>query len=291
MKKIVFFLITCLLYFSCSTASQKQQIKTSTSNRKIERVDSFKSCDDKLRELIVSSANFENPFKNQLKAKITEKNDEIFTIELYVEDSGVNSINTVGWIKLNTHEQSLIDITNDPDDGILLQYNKDLYNDYITRCLHINSDGKLIRQNDINYCKLPFDFNDYYNSGNTDKVNRIYPTYTYNPKDNLSKLVKRYFGVEYSYNEYLYLPPINSEQPIILCNTETDIETYDLVIVESNRIKSSLTIGHMDGNEIIDFTISSDYLITLYKYQDATVKRKKWKTFRFNKNGIFYEIP
>ena len=97
--------------------------------------------------------------------------------------------------------------------------------------------------------------------------------------------------MEYSYNEYLYLPPINSEQPIILCNTETDIETYDLVIVESNRIKSSLTIGHMDGNEIIDFTISSDYLITLYKYQDATVKRKKWKTFRINKSGIFYEIP
>ena len=47
----------------------------------------------------------------------------------------------------------------------------------------------------------------------------------------------------------------------------------------------------MDGNEIIDFTISSDYLITLYKYQDATVKRKKWKTFRINKSGIFYEIP
>lgn len=149
MKKIVFFLITCLLYFSCNTASQKQQIKTSTSNRKIERVDSFKSCDDKLRELIVSSVNFENPFKTHLKAKVTEKDDEIFTIELYVEDSGVNSINTVGWIKLNTDEQSLIDITNDPDDGILLQYNKDLYNDYITRCLHINSDGKLIRQNDI----------------------------------------------------------------------------------------------------------------------------------------------
>ena len=62
------------------------------------------------------------------------------------------------------------------------------------------------------------------------------------------------------------------------------------MIVESNRIKSSLTIGRMDGNEIIDFTISSDYLITLYKYQDTTVKRKKWKTFRINENGIFYEI-
>ena len=62
------------------------------------------------------------------------------------------------------------------------------------------------------------------------------------------------------------------------------------MIVESNRIKSSLTIGRMDGNEIIDFTISSNYLITLYKYQDTTVKRKKWKTFRINENGIFYEI-
>ena len=96
MGKIFFALCTCLLYFSCNAVSPKRQIKTSTSNSKIKRVDSFKSCDDKLRELIVSSANFENPFKNQLKAKITEKNDEIFTIELYVEDSGVNSINTVG---------------------------------------------------------------------------------------------------------------------------------------------------------------------------------------------------
>ena len=67
-----------------------------------------------------------------------------------------------------------------------------------------------------------------------------------------------------------YLPKIKDYQPMILCNTDSDIESYDLVVLSGNKVISSLEIGLMDGESITQFNISKDYIISLYKRKNTS---------------------
>ena len=94
-------------------------------------------CNTRLKQLIVTCPNFKNPFQKELSARIEKSEGEVYTIELFVKSSGESSTNSVGWVVLNVKNQTLIDITYDADDGIVLKYNKALYDSYLIDCLKI----------------------------------------------------------------------------------------------------------------------------------------------------------
>lgn len=94
-------------------------------------------CNSMLKQLIVTCPNFKNPFQKELSARIEKNEGEVYTIELFVKSSGENSANPVGWVLLNVKNHTLTDITYDPDDGVVLKYNKALYDSYLMDCLKI----------------------------------------------------------------------------------------------------------------------------------------------------------
>lgn len=94
-------------------------------------------CNAKLKQLIITCPNFKNPFQKELSARIEKNEGEIYTIELFVKSTGENNTNPVGWVKLNVKNHTLTDITFDPDDGVVLKYNKTLYDSYLADCLKI----------------------------------------------------------------------------------------------------------------------------------------------------------
>lgn len=120
---------------SCSSNSRKMAVPVSHEKQK-DRLDSV-SCDERLKLLIVSCSNYKTPFdKHNLHAEIDgEQADGVYRIRLFVYDSGVNSTNTVGWVVMNTKENTLKDITNDADSPVILNYNQAAYTYYVEHCL------------------------------------------------------------------------------------------------------------------------------------------------------------
>lgn len=204
------------------------------------------SCTHKLVQLITSSRNFSNPFKEKLSAEISQEGDTpCYNIELFVSDEGENSRNTVGWVKLDTSNNTLTDITNDPDDGKRLEYNEALYNDYIGKCLGIKNTLMTMQNQQPSYCNLPFSFDDYYEAMFSDPTSAAkYPKHSFTNECAIYQLLRG----KYQPSEYMYLPPVNQYQVIILCNTDTDIETYDLIVADKDRVLSSLQVGKMNGH-------------------------------------------
>jgi len=88
------------------------------------------SCDEKLKSLITTCSNLGNPFKDKLLARIDSKENNVYSIQLYVKDSGENSENVVGSIRLNLNNNTLVDITFDDQNGTPLKYNKELFDSH-----------------------------------------------------------------------------------------------------------------------------------------------------------------
>lgn len=280
-------IILCCLLVSClgaADSNKKKNVETCVVNNI-----ATDSCAEKLRELIVTSTNFQSPFKDKLSVEISKANDNIYEIRLYVYDSGENTENTVGWIQLNIENNSLIDITNDPEDGIPLQYNKRLYSEYLYSCLSKGSMHKTVEcpveQKALRTCSLPFDFDEYYNMryilSEEKKCDELYPAYLYDAQEPIAKII----GSRYNPTEYMCLPDWNNYQIVILCNTESDIETYDMLVISKGEILSSLEVGRMGEQGILDFDISKEYLITLYKRNSTDVLRKQYESYQIDSNG------
>jgi len=289
MNKYLIIILTLLFFNSClgktnSQSKDKQEISASQSL-------SIDECSAKLKTLIVTSVNFDNPFKKELSTRINKDDDinHTYTIELYVYDSGKNSENTVGWIKLDIKNNLLIDITKDPDEGTILQYDQKLYDEYLLKCLDLKASIKKVEQTNKNkelkLCTLPFDFDEYYNacynSSNVDKCKQNYPKYLFSEESSIARIIKD----KYNPLEYMFLPSIHGYQVVILCNTGTDVETYNLLVIDNNQIISSLEIGKISETSIMDFNISEDYFITLYKRKPGEDNRVKWELFKIDDSG------
>jgi len=252
------------------------------------------NCAERLKTLIATSVNFNNPFKKELSAAISENTGNNYTIQLYVYDSGENSKNTVGWITLDAANNLLADITDDPGGGVVLRYNPALFNEYLSDCLNIKTpalkNNRTAGNEKLKTGVLPFDFDEYYgacyNFPHTDKCEENYPIYTLSQASRLSKIIKN----TYAAAEYMYLPEIQNYQVVVLFNTETDIETYVLLVIDKDKIISSLEIGKMSETSIMDFNISKDYLITLYTRKSDKDKREKWKSFKIDSGGKIIKI-
>lgn len=289
MKNIYLFIFLCL-FFSCNgqtaNSKSKDSIKVTSQNESIAE----NSCDEKLKSLIATCSNLDNPFKERLLVEIENVQNDIYTIRLYVKDTGVNSENTVGTILLNLENRSLVDITYDMQNGTNLKYDKELFDSYVSDCLgkNLTQNGQITNfdLNDVQICNLPFDFNDFFNmcypDEDNEKCKERYPMYSFDKDNSLTMLLKQN---KYDLpNEYIFLPNVNKIiHPVILCYTESDVNRYVIITIIEKRIISHLEIGRMDGKETIWFNIDKKSTIDLYRGDE----KNPWKTFKMADNGMF----
>lgn len=200
---------------------------------------------------------------------------------------------TIAWLSLNPNKLKLYNTTADPDNPIELNFDKNIIlneNDIFSSCQIVKKNKKIVSNTPIKYSKLPIDFDEYYeacvNPYDSISCNNNYPKYPFSEDDNIAEV----FGKKYNPSSYMYLPKLNNYQPIILCNTDTDVESYQLIISNGHTIISSLEIGLMDGESITQFTISKDYKINLYKRKNSSEKNVFFKSYSIDKNGIIIEI-
>ena len=95
------------------------------------------SCEEKLRQLVLSCTNFKTPFdRKSMHAEVEEERENgVYVIRLFAYSDGENSTSTQGWIVLDTEKRLLKDITYDPDAPVILNYDKEKYKDYVVVCL------------------------------------------------------------------------------------------------------------------------------------------------------------
>jgi len=292
-RKIVVLAVSLIL-FSCKDS------KVQESNNKIKGVENTKlTCEDVVYK-IVKSSNLELRGQKDFLTQIDRIEGDNITIHVYIEnniseDPKTKQIveSTIAWLSLNVKDNKLFNTTADPDNPIELNFDKKILseNDVFSLCQIVKKEKKEVISNQaIKYSILPIDFGEYYkacvNPYDSIKCNKNYPKYFYKEEDAIAKI----FGNNFHPSDYMYLPKLNDYQPIILCNTDSDTESYDLIVLNNDKIISSLEIGVMDGESITQFNISKDYKINLYKRKNTTEKNVLFKAYNIDKNGSIVEI-
>lgn len=293
MKNII--IVISLILISCKDSKSKESSgftnSVVTGNVKL-------TCED-IAYKIVKSSNLELKGQTTFLTKIDRIEEDNITIQVYIEnnvsdDPKVKQIveSTIAWLVLNVNNSKLYNTTADPDNPIELDFDKKilLQNDVFNLCQIEKKQTKQIISNEkIEYSVLPIDFDEYYkicvNPYDSIKCNNNYPKYFYKEEGAIANIL----GTNFHPSDYMYLPKIKNYQPIILCNTESDIESYDLVVVSKSKLISSLEIGLMDGESIKQFNISKDYVINLYKRKNTTEKKVFYKSYVIDENGVIVE--
>lgn len=295
MKNIII-LIFALFVISCKD-SKTQETNVSLKNEVAANTKS--TCEDIVYQ-IVKSSNLELRGEKKFLTQIDRIEDNNIIIQVYIEnnisdDPKKKQIveSTIAWLTLNVNENKLFNTTADPDNPIELNFDKKILlgSDVFSLCQIVKKEKRnSVSDQKIKYSILPIDFDDYYktcvNPYDSIKCNKNYPKYFYNEEDAIAKV----FDNKFHPTDYMYLPKLNDYQPIVLCNTDSDIESYDLVVLNNNKIISSLEIGIMDGESIMQFNISKDYIISLYKKKNATQKNIFFKSYNINDKGIIVEV-
>ena len=136
MRKIVFL---SLLMVSVSGVGQPCKYTAVAVAKSNDNATKHLSCDEKLKQLVLSCANFKTLFNRKtMCAEIEEKRQNgVYSIRLYAKEHGANSESTQGWLLLDTKNRLLKDVTFDPEAPIILRYDEGKYEDYVANCLGI----------------------------------------------------------------------------------------------------------------------------------------------------------
>ncbi|MET3019224.1 hypothetical protein [Flavobacterium hydatis] len=294
MRKLV--LVLSLLLISCKDSKPQE---TNDSLKNVAAENAKLTCEDVIYRIVKSSDLNLKDYKDDYFVRIENIKNDSIDIKVYVENNLSDNPkekqmveSTIAWLTLNVNDNKLFNTTADPDNPIELNFDKKILseNDVFSLCQIVKKEKKgFISNQNIKYSILPIDFDEYYrtcvNPYDSIKCNKNYPKYFYSEDDAIAKVFENKFHP----SDYMYLPKFKDYQPIVLCNTDSDVESYDLVILNNNKIISSLEIGIMDGESIMQFNISKDYVINLYKKKNATQKNVLYKSYVINANGIIEE--
>ncbi|MFH6935276.1 hypothetical protein [Flavobacterium sp. FlaQc-30] len=290
MKKILIVVISLIL-ISCKNSKfekQNDSLKdTSTESQKT-------TCGDIIYQ-IVKSSKLDLRGQNDFLTKIDRIEGDNITIQVYIENNvsenpKIKQIveSTIAWLVLNVNDHKLYNTSADLDTPIELDFDKSILsqNDIFNLCqIEKKEIKKNISNEKIRYSVLPIEFDEYYkaciNPYDSIKCNNNYPKYFFKEDD----IIAGVFGNNFHPSDYMYLPKIDDYQPMILCNTDSDIESYDLIVLSGNKVISSLEIGLMDGKSITQFNISKDYVISLYKRKNINEKNIFFKSYIIDKKG------
>ncbi|WP_051951629.1 hypothetical protein [Flavobacterium sp. ASV13] len=297
MKKILIIGLALTL-IGCKDNNFKVNKKKETNLEITSRNQKELTCEDIIYK-IVKSSNLKFEKKNVFLTSIDRIEDDNIIIHVFFENNLSDNPkekqiveSTIAWLSLNPNKLKLYNTTADPDNPIELNFDKNILNenDIFSTCQIFKKEIKIVSNALLKYTKLPIDFDEYYKACvypyDSLACSNNYPKYSFNENDQIAKV----FGKKYNPNNYMYLPKLNNYQPMILCNTDTDIESYDLVVSNGSEIISSLEIGLIDGESIIQFAITKDYVINLYKRKNSTEKNVKWKSYNINLDGKILEI-
>jgi hypothetical protein len=157
MAKKIIILFYFLLIYSCKNIDNKDVIKTidkeykdeenkvlikkNTDTSNILTVDCLKIITD-----LIKKSNIENPFKNNLKIEIEEKNSINMKLRLF--DANEKSEITIGWVTFDAENMRLLDITNDIQNPIILKFDNKLWNKII-ECSFDNDKSYYIEEDEI----------------------------------------------------------------------------------------------------------------------------------------------
>jgi hypothetical protein len=280
-------------------------------------------CENKLCRLIVNCPNlscfklFPNLNKDSLYIGVEESEEGkvqfcngVLTVRLYTEipkserDSTDPDTETMGWVELDVNNNTLNDVSSDPDNPIHLHYDKKLYDEVIS-CYGIKSNRELMQTgNDSIYdeddpTKLPFDqlaYNKAYEkflNGETDDDDDLPAPLTYDYKDNA--VLKRIYSNKYhdnSVDDYrVVLNPRGISIFILYPNPQRIITYKNNHIID--RLKLPYNKADPQGNEIT-FTISKDYIITVYRNKftkkGKMIEHKPSAKYKINEDGKFVKI-
>lgn len=289
MKKIL--IIISLILISCKD-SKLNKPNDSLKETSAENVEI--TCGDIVYQ-IVKSSKLDLRGQNDFLTKIDRIEGDNVTIQVYIEnnvpeDPKVKQIveSTIAWLVLNVNDRKLYNTSADPDNPIEVEFDTNILsqNDIFSLCKIEKKEVKKDFANEkIRYSILPIEFDEYYkacvNPYDSIKCDNNYPKYFFKEDNAIAKV----FGNNFHPSDYMYLPKIKDYQPMILCNTDSDIESYDLVVLSDNKIISSLEIGLMNGESITQFNISKDYTISLYKRKNTTEKKVLYKSYIIDNKG------
>jgi hypothetical protein len=291
MKKILIVVVLLMILISCKDSklekSNDSLKETPTKNLEI-------TCEDVVYQ-IVKSSKLDLRGQNDFLTKIDRIEGDNITIQVYIEnnvseDPKVKQIveSTIAWLVLNVNDSKLYNTIADPDNPIEVEFDINILsqNDIFSLCQIEKKEVKKDLSNEkIKYSNLPIEFDEYYkaciNPYDSIKCDSNYPKYYFKEDNAIAKV----FGNNFHPSDYMYLPKIKDYQPMILCNTDSDIESYDLVVLSGNKVISSLEIGLMDGESITQFNISKDYIISLYKRKNTTEKKVFFKSYIIDDKG------
>ncbi|WP_417940306.1 hypothetical protein [Flavobacterium sp. RS13.1] len=294
MKKILIIIISLIL-ISCKD-SKLNKPNDSLKETSAENVEI--TCGDIVYQ-IVKSSKLDLRGQNDFLTKIDRIEGDNVTIQVYIEnnvpeDPKVKQIveSTIAWLVLNVNDRKLYNTSADPDNPIEVEFDTNILsqNDIFSLCKIEKKEVKKDFANEkIRYSILPIEFDEYYkacvNPYDSIKCDNNYPKYFFKEDNAIAKV----FGNNFHPSDYMYLPKIKDYQPMILCNTDSDIESYDLVVLSDNKIISSLEIGLMDGESITQFNISKDYTISLYKRKNTTEKKVLYKSYVIDNKGAIVD--
>jgi len=294
MKKILIIIISLIL-ISCKD-SKLNKPNDSLKETSAENVEI--TCGDIVYQ-IVKSSKLDLRGQNDFLTKIDRIEGDNVTIQVYIEnnvpeDPKVKQIveSTIAWLVLNVNDRKLYNTSADPDNPIEVEFDTNILsqNDIFSLCKIEKKEVKKDFANEkIRYSILPIEFDEYYkacvNPYDSIKCDNNYPKYFFKEDNAIAKV----FGNNFHPSDYMYLPKIKDYQPMILCNTDSDIESYDLVVLSDNKIISSLEIGLMDGESITHFNISKDYTISLYKRKNTTEKKVLYKSYVIDNKGAIVD--
>lgn len=295
MKKIVVAIVFLIVQISCKDTNS-QKVNDSHQNIVLEKKQF--TCED-IAYQVVKSSNLELRGRKEFLTQIDRIEEDNVIIQVYIENNISDDFktkqiveSTIAWLKLNVNDCKLYNISADPDNPIELEFDKKLLmeNNVFKLCDILKNESEIIHANNhIKYSILPVNFDEYYqtcvNPYDSIKCKENYPKYSYDDKDPISEIFKGKFHP----SEYMYLPKVRDYQPVLLCNTDFDIESYDLIIIKNNKIISSLEVGVMDGESIMQFNISKDYLISVNTKKNGTQKSTLFKTYKINQDGLLVE--
>ncbi len=131
----VFIISSILIIFSCICNARNTNEPMLILTPK--NIPSDISKNEKLKILILSCPNFKTTLnKKNLHADIEEEvSDGIYRIRMFEYGKGENTINSVAWLILDTKNNTLKDITYDPEMPIVLNYDKRIYMDFVENFL------------------------------------------------------------------------------------------------------------------------------------------------------------
>ncbi|WP_061945427.1 hypothetical protein [Collimonas pratensis] len=222
--------------------------------------------------------------KKDISAELAENDSGVYKVRLFVAADNPNQQVSIGWVILDTNKSSAYDITRDDEHPDKLNLDAGKYKSFSDKCLKpANKDASQA----ITGTRLPFAFDRYFQCATgAAKADECADRFHAYPVSALGSELRS--QIDSSMDTVLFLPPVADLKVVLAGRAETDVNIYILYAFKNGKLVAKQTVGKMDGETILTFDISKDYLITTYE-RNGSIKSKIKNVghFKMNNDGKF----